>query len=152
MKHVFFFLLSAALISCAGSSTEPKVDASKGMPDSMMQNAMKDTSDYTSLQWIDSTSQNLGKIAKGGVVEVSWRFKNTGSKPLVIAEARASCGCTVADRPEAPIAPGKEGVIKAKYDTKGQHVGENQKTVTVVANTTGSTTNLLEFRVVLTEN
>lgn len=153
MKQLFFFAFCAALYSCSGGpSTEPQASLPKGMDDSITHKAMQDTSGYTSIQWIDSVNQDLGKVAKGAALEISWRFKNTGSKPLVIADVRPGCGCTLADRPEAPVAPGKEGIIRAKYDTKSQHTGVNEKNVTVTANTTGSASHLLTFKVDLTEN
>lgn len=150
MKYLFFFLLGGVLLSCANGGNEAQAGP-KGVSDSVSTHAMADTSNYTSIQWIDSAYQDLGKIAKGGVVEVSWRFRNTGTKPLVIADVRPGCGCTLADRPDQPVAPGKDGVIKARYDTKEQYPGENRKNVTVKANTTGTSTHLLTFRVELTD-
>ena len=40
---------------------------------------------------------------------------------------RASCGCTVPEKPEKPFAPGEEGVIKAKFDSHGTSIGRNKK-------------------------
>lgn len=91
--------------------------------------ALKDT---TTVQIIDS-SYNFGKVADGEKVEYSYRFKNTGSKPLVIADAHASCGCTVPQKPEKPILPGEIGFIKIVFDSKGR-VGNAYKTITVVSN------------------
>jgi hypothetical protein len=108
-------------------------------------------SSYTSIQWIDSTYIDLGKLKKGGEVEVSFRFRNTGDKPLVISNVTAGCGCTVPEKPEKPYAPGEEGVIKAKFDSKSQSVGEQRKHVTVTANTTPASVHTLNFRVEVTE-
>jgi len=87
----------------------------------------------TTIQWIDSVI-NKGAVAEGEQLEIAFRFKNTGNSPLVIKDVRPSCGCTVAEKPEAPVAPGKEGVIKTKFDTKGR-IGNNHKTIDVEANT-----------------
>lgn len=91
--------------------------------------ALKDT---TSVQIIDS-SFNFGKVTDGEKVEYSYRFKNTGAKPLVIVDATASCGCTVPQKPEKPILPGETGFIKIVFDSKGR-VGNAYKTITVVSN------------------
>jgi hypothetical protein len=64
---------------------------------------------------------------------------------LIIADVRPGCGCTDPEKPEEPIAPGKEGVIKAKFKSKGQHIGENRKYITVTANTKPSPTTELSF-------
>ncbi len=87
----------------------------------------------TTIQWIDS-ARNVGKITEGEKVEISFRFKNTGDKQLVIQNVTASCGCTVAEKPDQPVSPGEEGIIKAAFDSKGR-LGTNHKTITVYANT-----------------
>jgi hypothetical protein len=45
-------------------------------------------------------------------------FTNTGTEPLIISNARGSCGCTVPTYPTDPIMPGETGQIKVRYDTK----------------------------------
>ena len=88
--------------------------------------------DTTSVQIIDSV-YNFGKVTDGEKVVFSFRFKNTGDKPLVIASAHASCGCTVPEKPEQPIKPGETGYLKVVFDSKGR-IGPVQKDVTVVSN------------------
>lgn len=87
----------------------------------------------TSIQWIDS-ALNKGTITEGEKIEIVYRFKNTGEKPLIIKDVRPSCGCTVAEKPLEPIAPGSEGSIKAVFDSHNKP-GPNHKTITVLANT-----------------
>ena len=106
--------------------------------------AAPDAANETSIQWLDSTHQELGRINEGQVVEISWRFKNTGTKPLVISNVSASCGCTVPDKPEKPIAPGGEEVIRARFDSKDR-VGPQRKDVYVEANTSGNRSSQLSF-------
>ena len=88
--------------------------------------------DSTTVQIIDS-AYNFGKVTDGEKVNYSYRFKNTGTKPLVIVEATASCGCTVPQKPERPILPGETGFIKIIFDSKGR-VGNAHKTITVKSN------------------
>jgi hypothetical protein len=87
----------------------------------------------TTIQWLDS-AKNLGKVSEGEKIEISYRFKNTGSELLIIDNIVVSCGCTVAEKPQEPIAPGTEGSIKATFNTKGR-LGTNHKTMAVYANT-----------------
>ena len=77
---------------------------------------------------------------------MAYRFRNSGNKNLIIEDVRASCGCTVPEKPEKPLAPGEEGVIKAKFDSKGR-VGPQSKTVTVVANAIPIREFYLQFKV-----
>ncbi len=88
--------------------------------------------DATTVQIIDS-SYNFGKVTDGEIVEYNYRFKNTGTKPLIVTNVGASCGCTVPEKPEQPIQPGETGFIKVKFDSKGR-VGNAHKTVTVSSN------------------
>ncbi|MEG0252992.1 MAG: DUF1573 domain-containing protein [Muribaculaceae bacterium] len=56
----------------------------------------------------------------GGTVSCTFEFVNTGSKPLIIVEAVASCGCTRPEYPKHPLAPGKKAVIKVTYNPLGR--------------------------------
>jgi hypothetical protein len=59
-------------------------------------------------------------------------FTNTGNAPIIITKVKASCGCTVATKPEKPIMPMETATIGVKYDTK--RLGKFQKTITVTSN------------------
>lgn len=87
----------------------------------------------TSIQWIDSTL-DFGRVSEGETVEAAFRFRNTGNHPLVISNVSPSCGCTVAERPVEPVAPGAEGVVRASFDSRGRP-GPNHKTLNVYSNT-----------------
>ena len=67
-------------------------------------------------------------------LNVEFEFTNTGTEMLIIKNVTASCGCTIPEKPEEPIAPGNTGKIKATFDSRGR-AGMNQKVITVVANT-----------------
>jgi hypothetical protein len=148
MKYIFSIVLISSLHFACTSNDVNSVD--KQSVDSAKRaqqlNAATDSANFTQIQWIDSTHQNLGKVKEGSVLEVSWRFKNTGTKPLIISNVNASCGCTVAEKPEAPVAAGEEGVIKAKFDSKDRQ-GMQRKDVYVLANTTGMNNHQLSFAV-----
>lgn len=71
-------------------------------------------------------------------------FTNNGNKPLVIASATGSCGCTVPSAPKEPILPGAKGVIEVKYAT--DRTGAFTKTVTVTSNAEGQPTKTLTIK------
>jgi hypothetical protein len=79
------------------------------------------------------TNHNFGKIAEGEKVSHRFTFKNTGDKPLLVADVKPSCGCTTPDWTKTEVAPGKEGYIMVQFDSQGR-VGQQMKTVTVFAN------------------
>lgn len=80
------------------------------------------------------TEHNFGKFNEDKEQTYTFKFKNTGDKPLVIEQAIASCGCTIPTYTQAPIAPGKSGEIKVVYNGKGKFAGEFKKTITVRSN------------------
>jgi len=131
MKPLFFFFVAAITIASCKQIDHSK--AQETINTLSPESTVVDSANLTSIQWIDST-KNFGKITEGQKLEVSFRFKNIGEKPLIIAKVQPSCGCTVADPPKEPIAPGQEGEIKAAFDSKGR-VGTNHKTLYVSANT-----------------
>jgi len=112
-----------------------------------MQQVMRDSARYTTIQWLDS-ARDFGTISEGQKIEVAFRFRNTGVSPLVITQVRPSCGCTIADQPNQPVAPGAEGHITATFNSQG-HPGINRKTLFVTANTRGSQNYSLHFTVVV---
>ncbi len=87
----------------------------------------------TSVSFKDSILHK-GKMKEGEILNVEFEFTNTGTEMLIIKNVTASCGCTIPEKPEEPIAPGNTGKIKATFDSRGR-AGLNQKVITVVANT-----------------
>lgn len=77
---------------------------------------------------------NFGTINQGDKVTHDFVFKNTGKSPLIIIDAKASCGCTVPSIPDTPIAPGEKGSIKVVFDSKGKF-DKQSKTIRISANT-----------------
>jgi len=164
-----FFFLFAVLISVAACQEADK-KAAPGMSLEEREKALKDSSNFTTITWADAPENfnadsnakrapyeqevafiDLGKVKKGRKLEIPFYFTNSGTKNLVIQNAQPGCGCTIAEKPEQPIAPGKQGVIKAIYDTKDQGLGEHRKNVVVTANTLPANSHTLNFRVEVVE-
>ena len=57
-------------------------------------------------------------LQEGEIVEHTFTFSNSGATPLFISSVKSSCGCTVAEYPEDPIAPGETGEIQARFNSK----------------------------------
>lgn len=92
---------------------------------------MKETHDY-------------GTIKHGADGTCTFEFKNTGNAPLIISNAKGSCGCTVPEWPKEPIAPGAKGVIKVKYDTT--RAGAINKSVTITSNAVNEPTKVIRIK------
>jgi len=143
MKKLFFGILASLLIvacTISDKKTSTTGDAATAS------NPLMDSINFTTIQWLDSTFKNLGKVNEGQKVEVTFFFKNTGDKPLIITSATASCGCTVPSPPKEPIAAGQEGKITAEFNSQGRP-GFNTKEIFVTANTKPSISHTLTFQV-----
>ena len=148
MKKTILVLCVAGIFAACGTNDTKSSDSVTLSAEDKSKAA--DSANFTAIQWIDSTVQDLGKVKEGALVEVSYRFKNTGSKSLVIEDVVAGCGCTVPEKPEKAFAPGEEGVIRAKFDSNGR-LGTNEKSVTVTSNTKPEKTQVLHFKVEVTK-
>jgi Protein of unknown function (DUF1573) len=80
----------------------------------------------------EKTEIDYGTIAQGADPLRKFKFKNTGTEPLTIKNARGSCGCTVPSYKKEPIAPGETSEIEVRYDT--QRIGDFQKSITIETN------------------
>ena len=158
MKKILIVLAAAiTLISCsevdktadanssstAAATTEPTSTETAGhahTPPQTQQNTV-DPASLSKIEWLDGVDRDFGKMKEGDNLEVSFRFKNTGDKPLIISSVSPSCGCTAVDTPKEPFAPGQTGVIKASFNSSGKP-GTQTKTVNVFANTDPGMTTL----------
>lgn len=87
---------------------------------------------------------DFGKLQQYGDASTEFVFTNTGTEPLIISNARGSCGCTVPEWPREPIAPGATAAIKVKYDSK--RVGPINKSVTISSNASNSPTKVIRIK------
>ncbi len=69
-----------------------------------------------------------------GPVTSTFQLVNTGTEPLVIVAARATCGCTVPSYTHDPIAPGDTASVDVTYDPAGRP-GKFDKRVKIETNT-----------------
>ncbi len=85
----------------------------------------------------EKESHDFGDIAEGPVATYNFKVTNTGTAPVVISRAMASCGCTTPEWSKDPILPGASSVIKVGYNTSGRP-GAFAKTITVTSNAENS--------------
>jgi hypothetical protein len=89
----------------------------------------------------EKTIHDFGTLKEGASVSYTFEFKNTGNKPLLISNAKGSCGCTVPRWPKEAIAPGETGEIEVTFNSRGKH-DKQHKSVTLTANTDPANTRL----------
>lgn len=75
---------------------------------------------------------DLGNIVYETPSTATFELRNTGNSPLVLNEVHTSCGCTKAQFPRQPIAPGETFTITATYDA--QQLGHFMKDIALYSN------------------
>lgn len=140
---IVFIIAGAAIIALNKNTPEvSSIQAPQALVDDITAGSANQP--ITSITFKDSVL-HIGKVEEGKMVDVEFEFTNTGTEMLVIKNVSASCGCTIPEKPEEPIAPGQTGKIKATFDSRGRG-GLNQKAITVLANTP-ETVHTLKFDV-----
>lgn len=83
---------------------------------------------------VEETEIDYGTIEQDSDKIRVFRITNTGDAPLLITNARGSCGCTTPQREDwsAPIAPGEVRELRVSYDT--HRIGPFRKRVTLTHN------------------
>lgn len=92
----------------------------------------------------EKTTHDYGDVEFEGNGVCTFDFTNTGNAPLIISNAKGSCGCTVPDWPKEPIAPGKTATITVKYRTN--RAGLINKSVTITSNAVNEPTSKLYIK------
>lgn len=64
----------------------------------------------------NTETHSFGKIQQNVPVTYFFEIKNISDRPIVVENASASCGCTVPEKPEQPIAPGATAKLKVVYN------------------------------------
>lgn len=83
----------------------------------------------------DKVVHNFGTFSEDAPTQKCvFTFTNTGTAPLIINQAVASCGCTIPSYTKAPIKPGEKGEIKVTYNGTGAFPGHFKKTIIVRTN------------------
>ncbi len=125
MKNVFFtfcFILACALTLSAQSD--------KAAPSFKMLDKAENT-DGPVLHF-ETNTVDFGEIVQESDPLRKIVFSNSGNAPLVIKNAKGSCGCTVPIWSKEPIMPGQTDTLTIRYDTK--RIGQIRKSVSLYTN------------------
>lgn len=127
--HFVFFLFLSFLFSCKNNQkSENEDDATK---------AGKNASKAKLIPIMNFNGKNkvdLGIIKEGEIIKHTYDFVNTGTAPLQISYANASCGCTVPSWPKEAIPVGGKGAITVEFNSKNKE-GKLLKNVSIYSNT-----------------
>lgn len=135
LRSLLFLLVAISISACTHKPDESLKDPN---PEDI-------NTDNPAVMVFDTDEHDFGRIAVGESVEYNFAFTNKGGSKLIINDARADCGCTVADYPKEPIMPGESGVVKVKFNTAGKEPGSFSKEIRLSANTLPSTVTRLKI-------
>jgi Protein of unknown function (DUF1573) len=137
-KGLFIITIAVLLWSACKNDSDGAQRLGGGMNSDMIHNPATadlptDTNQLARITF-EQAEFDFGTVKEGDVVNHDFKFTNTGKVPLTILKARSTCGCTIPEWPEEPIAPGASGVISAKFNTEGKSNNQTKR-ITVTANT-----------------
>lgn len=78
-----------------------------------------ESDERTTVRFAKDTLQ-LGQVLEGEVIIDSFLVTNTGSRPYLIKEVKATCDCTVLRHPTRPLMPGEKAAIRVEFDSRGK--------------------------------
>lgn len=154
MRKLSFFVLSFLLLTACDS--EKKIKSQDGEIGSSivaggeseeelkrsLEQTRKEEEELAKAEAATRTAMSFDKVLHDfGTIKVDTDNKatfvvtNTGSNPLIIEDVSVSCGCTTAEKPEKPIAPGKSDKISVVFHPKPGQLNEQKKSITITANT-----------------
>jgi hypothetical protein len=151
LRNSIFILVAASILSCssddnsnngefvsavaAGESTDAELKKEIArIEKEELQRIADEKANVTSMTF-DKLRHDFGEIYTDTDNTTEFTVTNTGDKPLIIDDVKASCGCTTPQKPEKPILPGQSDVIKVSFHPNPDQKNEIVKAVTVTANT-----------------
>jgi len=136
MKYLGLLLI--VMMLAAGCKNTDQAESGLLSTENISNVTSGDPADFPRFKW-ENHEFDFGTISQGEKVRYTFKFENAGKNPLVIASVKTSCGCTVIDNwPREPIPSGGKGEIEVEFNSEGKK-GNILKNVTIVANTTPST-------------
>lgn len=127
-KILFLFIMAMGIVMTINAQSK------KSVRSEINPTGSSKADNYAEIKF-DTLRCNLGVFPESDPVrKYSFRFTNTGTAPLIINQAFASCGCTVPDYTKDPIQPGEKGSIDITYNGSGILPGRFTKTVTIRSN------------------
>jgi len=146
----FLFIITILFTFCFGCTPDKKADKKRveeisGVPNAadIIRNPVTasgnmDTTNVAKMAF-EETRFNFGTVNEGDKVKHTFKFNNNGSQPLLIGDARSTCGCTIPKFPKEAIPPGSSGKIDVIFDTTNKP-NQQHKPITITANTFPSKT------------
>jgi hypothetical protein len=122
-----------AVLEAGGTPPRVSTPPATATPDATAEPEVRPEGPLPAFDW-EVDEHDFGTITDGDIVEKKFAFTNVGDAPLIITNAKATCGCTVPEWPKDPIPVGETGEILVRFNSRNK-TGNQMKTITVTANT-----------------
>lgn len=138
IKNSLMVLFAIGLISC--NKPADNAPAQEEAPDTTQVAKADETAEEkvdpatAAVYSMESDVYDFGDVQAGEKTTKTIEFTNTGKSPLVIKNAKASCGCTVPKYSKEPVLPGEKGTLDVTFKAPKTN-GKQSKTVTLTTNT-----------------
>lgn len=129
MKKFLFLALLMGMVSVVSFAQTPTIPAKTVNVDPTMEEKSG------AVMTLEADVIDYGTIEQHGEPLRKLKFTNTGTEPLIIKNARGSCGCTVPTWTKEPVMPGESSVLEVRYATN--RLGKINKKVTITTNEGG---------------
>ncbi|WP_051203815.1 DUF1573 domain-containing protein [Hugenholtzia roseola] len=81
----------------------------------------------------ETPEQDFETITEGESLVRTFTYVNQGEKPLLVAEIRTTCGCTLVEWDKNPLPPQGRSQIKVRFESQNK-VGKQHKVISVLSN------------------
>lgn len=144
MKNIlsiaYMAFLTFGLVSCnsnnnADVTNETKTETSTSNQLDINNSDVQEAMAITTIKF-NEMAHDFGTINEGDIVTTTFTVTNTGDQPLVINDAKGSCGCTtpnISSFKNKPIAPGDSRDIEVQFNSNGKP-NLQRKTVKLMGN------------------
>ena len=134
MKKLVLSIFSLLFTTVMAKAQEPRNQVPIATPQAGQPSTAQPTTTLKPENMAFATdTHQFGTVTEGPAAEYEFHFVNTGKEPIILQKVQASCGCTTPTYSKDPVMPGKEGIVKASFNTQGR-VGHFEKNITVVSN------------------
>jgi len=129
MKKYTSIILKTLVVVLVATSTSCDRTTTNAVPNSEETIAIPALRNYDKFEGgaqitFNEYEHDFGTVTKENKLKYTFYFVNSGDTPLIINDAKGSCGCTIPFFPKEPINPGQQEKIDIEIDPSGKNEGK----------------------------
>jgi hypothetical protein len=129
MKKYTSIILKTLILACITAVTSCNRTTENAVPNTEETINIPALNNYDKFQGgaqitFNEYEHDFGIVSKENKLKHTFYFVNSGDTPLIINDAKGSCGCTIPFFPKEPINPGQQEKIDIEIDPSGKNEGK----------------------------